>query len=119
MKEQECTWHKISDSLQELLFPENGLIEVEIAGKKICLSLHQGLLHACAALCPHAGGRMINGYTDATGNIVCPTHRYKFNLKTGRNTSGEGYYLRTYPVQIREDGVFIGFESSNLFKWFK
>jgi 3-phenylpropionate/trans-cinnamate dioxygenase ferredoxin subunit len=29
--------------------------------------------------------------------------------------SGEGYYLKTYPVEEREDGVFVGFEES---RWF-
>jgi nitrite reductase/ring-hydroxylating ferredoxin subunit len=48
------------------------------------------------------------------GNIVCPLHRYKFSLVNGRNVSGEGYYLKTYPVEQREDGLYIGFEKS----WF-
>jgi hypothetical protein len=29
-------------------------------------------------------------------------------MENGRNTSGEGYYLKTYPIEIREDGIYIG-----------
>ena len=119
MADKEYTWHKLANNLQEIFFSETGLIELEIVGKKICISSLNGELYACAAVCPHAGGKIVNGYIDAAGNIVCPTHRYKFNLHNGRNTTGEGYYLKTYPVQVREDGVFIGLESGNLFKWFK
>ncbi|NJM52749.1 MAG: Rieske 2Fe-2S domain-containing protein [Blastocatellia bacterium] len=49
--------------------------------QKICIALHNGELHACAAKCPHASGKMAEGHIDSLGNIVCPLHRYKFNLK--------------------------------------
>lgn len=116
---KKITWHKIADSLAEIHFSEAGLAELEVAGKKICLTLYKEQLFACAARCPHAGGALAHGYTDALGNIVCPLHRYKFNLQNGRNTSGEGYYLKTYPVEIRPEGIFAGFEENNLFGWLK
>ena len=31
-------------------------------------------------------------------------------MQNGRNVSGEGYYLKHWPVEQREDGVFAGFE---------
>jgi nitrite reductase/ring-hydroxylating ferredoxin subunit len=77
-----------------------------------------GRVLACAHKCPHAGGAMADGFVDALGNIVCPLHRYKFSLQNGRNTSGEGYYLKTHPVQLRENGVFVGIEEKKgLFGW--
>jgi nitrite reductase/ring-hydroxylating ferredoxin subunit len=109
------TWHKIAESLAEISVAENGLAELEIADKKICLALHNNALHACTHKCPHAGGAMADGYIDSLGNIVCPLHRYKFSLQTGRNTSGEGYYLKTFPIQIRDEGVFIGIATNKLF----
>ena len=65
-------------------------------------------VHACSALCPHAGGKLANGYIDVFGNIVCPVHHYRFSLTRGINTSGEGYHLKTYKVEEREDGWYIG-----------
>ena len=113
------SWHKISDSLQEISFSSNGLIQLEIAGKTICLSIKDNQLSACPAKCPHAGGILADGYIDPLGNIVCPMHRYKFSLKNGRNVSGEGYFLKIFPVELRQEGVFVGFEQNNFFNWLK
>jgi 3-phenylpropionate/trans-cinnamate dioxygenase ferredoxin subunit len=30
-------------------------------------------------------------------------------MKNGRNTTGEGYFLKTYPVEQRQEGIFIIF----------
>jgi nitrite reductase/ring-hydroxylating ferredoxin subunit len=113
------SWHKISDSLEEITFGTNQLVQMEVSGKMVCLVRKNDQLYACTAKCPHAGGCLADGYIDATNNIVCPLHRYKFNLLNGRNTSGEGYFLKTFPVELREDGVFIGFEQNNFFNWLK
>lgn len=119
MPEKKYTWYKIADAVTAFDFPANGLLELEANGKKICLAKHNDRLLACAHKCPHAGGTMAGGYTDAVGNIVCPLHRYKFSLQNGRNISGEGYFLRTFPVETRDDGVYIGFSENSLFGWLK
>jgi len=107
-------WHKIAESMEAIGFGSNGLARIEAGGKTICIGKRDDGLHACTDKCPHAGGIMADGYMDATGNIVCPIHRYKFNFSNGRNTSGEGYYLKTYPVELREDGVYVGLPSQKL-----
>lgn len=112
------TWHKIAESVNDFFWQENGLCETEVKGKTICMARQRDAVFACAHKCPHAGGHMADGFIDALGNLVCPLHRYKFNPENGRNVSGEGYYLKTYPVEIREDGVYIGLEESRLFGLF-
>lgn len=112
-------WHKVASDIKEIHFPADGITELTVGNKRICIALHKESLLACVPKCPHAGGNLIDGYIDATGNIVCPLHRYKFNLQSGRNTSGEGYFLKTYPIEIRKDGVFVGFEENNLWNWLK
>ena len=112
------TFHKIASSPAELHFPDNKLLEIKAGDKTICLAQHKDSLQACAAKCPHAGGHLADGYIDPLGNIVCPLHRYKFSLQNGRNVSGEGYCLKTFPIEIREDGVYAGIEEKNsLFGW--
>jgi len=106
-------WHKIAESESELIFNSKHLLELEVEGKKICISKQGEKIQACAAKCPHAGGKMALGHIDALGNIVCPLHRYKFDLKNGRNTSGEGYFLKTFPIEVRENGVFVQFDEKN------
>lgn len=95
------SWYKLPD------LPD-GLSEVKIEGKTICISSQSGNVHACSAKCPHAGGALVDGYVDFFGNIVCPVHHYRFSLSNGRNSSGEGYFLKTYQVEEREDGWYVG-----------
>lgn len=116
---KEYTWHKIADSEEELLQEGNALQERKAGDKTICITRYQEKWFGCAAKCPHAGGTMANGYVDALGNIVCPLHRYKFSLEKGINTSGEGYFLKIFPVEVRPNGVFAGIEQNNLFNWLK
>ena len=118
-KEKNYTWHKLAESIQSIQFSPEGIASIELAGKKLCLILFKDALYACNATCPHAGGMLADGYIDALGNIVCPIHRYKFSLQNGRNSSGEGYFLKTWPVEKREDGIYIGLEAGGLFSWLK
>ena len=116
---RKLTWHKIATSKAEIPFSPDGLAEISVADKKVCIALHKEQIKACAAKCPHASGPLANGYMDSLGNIVCPLHRYRFSLENGRNTSGEGYFLKTYPVETREDGIYIGLPENGLFNWLK
>ncbi len=117
--EKKYSWYKIAESAADFIWQENNLCEIEIKGKTICISKKENEVFACAPKCPHAGGHLSHGFTDAAGNIVCPLHRYKFSLQNGRNISGEGYYLKTYPVQKRDDGIYIGIEETGFFGFFK
>ena len=117
MAEKKYNWHKIADGIGVIPWQSNHLAIVEVAGKTITLSRFQGQVYACAHKCPHAGGVMANGFMDAIGNIVCPLHRYRYNLQNGRNTSGEGYYLKTYPIETREDGLYLGIEAGGFLNW--
>ncbi len=117
--EKKYSWHKIAESITDFPWNENQLCEIVVKGKTICIAKQDTVVMACAHKCPHAGGHLADGFIDALGNIVCPLHRYKFSLTNGRNTSGEGYYLKTYPIEKREDGIYIGLEENSLFSFFK
>jgi nitrite reductase/ring-hydroxylating ferredoxin subunit len=112
------TWIRIADSPKEIPFKSNGLAEVEADGKKICLGQTAEGIFAVAQKCPHAGGFLADGFLDANGNLTCPIHRYKFCMRNGRNVSGEGYYLKHWPVEVRPDGVFVEMETGLLSKLF-
>ncbi len=108
-------WFKVAESKDEILWQNNNLAIAEAGGKKITLARVADNIFACAHKCPHASGVLADGFIDATGNIVCPLHRYKFSLPNGRNVSGEGYFLKVFVVEERVAGLFIGFEEN---KWF-
>ena len=100
-------WHKV-ENISASLFSENKVQELTVSGKKVGLIKRNGHIHAFAALCPHAGAPLCEGWVDPMGRIVCPLHKYRFDPVNGRNTSGEGYKLFTYPVEIKNDEIFIG-----------
>ena len=108
-------WHKIAESDEEIRVEENGIAVINLQNKKICITKYQGQWFAFPYTCPHAGGILAGGYIDKTGNITCPLHGYKFSLKNGRNISGEGFSMKTFPVEIRADGIYVGLESGGLF----
>ena len=109
---EDYSWYKIANSVGELNLSKEGLTKVEVDGKQICVAYYKNNLFSFLEKCPHAGGNLSCGYIDRVGNIVCPLHGYKFNLQNGRNVTGEGYILKTFPVQIRSNAVFIGIEKN-------
>ena len=115
MEEKNLRWVKVSDYISQIPFNEAGLAEVAADGKTVCLGRHGDALFAFAQKCPHASGLLVNGFIDPLGNVVCPVHRYKFCMKNGRNVSGEGYYLKHWPVKVEEEGIFVGFPQRSVF----
>ena len=119
MPEKKIKWYKVAESIEAIEWQANNLALAEAGGRKITLARKDNGIYACAHKCPHAGGLLADGLIDTMGNLVCPVHRYKFNLANGRNVSGEGYYLKTYGVDIREAGIFVGFEEKSWLNIFK
>lgn len=119
MKEKTIKWHKIAESSQQLDFESHPILEKEAGGKRICLVKTSGGIVACGSRCPHAGGHLSEGFLDTKEALVCPIHRYRFDLKTGRDLTGEGYYLKIYPIREDESGIYVGFPESGLLSWLK
>ena len=84
---------------------------IKLEGKKICLIKHEHNLYAVQNTCPHAGGILSGGWCK-DGHLICPIHRYEYNLKTGRGAAGQGDYIDLYPIEERADGVYIGLKES-------
>jgi nitrite reductase/ring-hydroxylating ferredoxin subunit len=114
---KKINWHRIASDVESLQIPENNIVTADCGGKTISVGRYNGGIYAFAYKCPHASGILANGTIDPLGNVVCPLHRYKFNITNGRNSSGEGYYLKTYPIEVREDGVFAGIEEAGFSLW--
>jgi nitrite reductase/ring-hydroxylating ferredoxin subunit len=99
----------------DVLIPGGDFVKEVQAGKKeLCLIRNQTELFALENSCPHAGGLLSDGWCE-NGNLVCPVHRYQYNLKTGRGAEGQGDYVYTYPVEQRADGVYVQINEG----WFK
>ena len=80
---------------------------VKAGNKTICLVGLEGQVFALSAKCPHAGGDLTAGWCK-NGKLVCPVHRYSYNLETGKGSEGQNDYVNTYPVEIRNGVIYVG-----------
>jgi NADPH-dependent 2,4-dienoyl-CoA reductase/sulfur reductase-like enzyme/nitrite reductase/ring-hydroxylating ferredoxin subunit len=64
-------------------FPESGLREVEVAGRKILLVRRGDKITAIDGLCPHAGAPLAEGVLDGDV-VICPWHKAAFSVEDGR-----------------------------------
>lgn len=107
-------WVKIDEPIPE----EEFIKQIKINGKKLCLIRHHNQLYAVQNTCPHADGILSGGWCK-DGQVVCPIHRYTYNLATGRGAKGQGDYIDTYPIEERIDGVYIGFKEGLWKRFFR
>ena len=110
--ESNIKWIKVFESESEISWQENNMCIVTVDETMLTIAKLKNQLFAFAHKCPHAGGIMAEGYIDALGNAVCPVHKYRFSIKTGRNVTGEDY-LKIYLIESSESGVYIGFKEKN------
>ena len=66
--------------------------------------LRNGTLHATQAACPHSGGPLADGQTDARV-LVCPLHLYAYRWSDGASTSAAAP-VRLFPVH-EQDGDLV------------
>lgn len=103
-------WVKILSNHE---FEEEDFIRiVKVDGKKVCLIRNDGVYFATQPRCPHAGADLSLGWC-RNGKLICSFHRYQYDLTTGDGAEGQGDYLETYPLEVRDDGLYIGIKE----KW--
>lgn len=99
-------WYKAYDGKLDGAFLE----KVKVNGKDVCLVGYEGKIYAVGAECPHAGADLSGGWC-SQGMIICPFHRYSYDIKTGKGHSGQNDYIDSYPVKVKDDGIYIGMDS--------
>ncbi len=101
-------WVKISDdSINSLnALPPKKLIRTYIKGKEICLGKISSGYFAVQNHCPHAGAELNFGRLEDE-RIICPFHQYSFDPISGRSLPHQGEALKVYPLDLREDGLYI------------
>jgi nitrite reductase/ring-hydroxylating ferredoxin subunit len=73
--------------------------------KRIALLRTEQGIFATDNRCPHQGYALVQG--DVDGDVLtCAWHNWKFRLTDGKCLFG-GESLRTYPVQVRDGGVYL------------
>lgn len=79
---------------------------VEIEGLRVAVIRDAGRFHALMGRCPHANGSLGMGWVEE-GEVVCPLHRWRFKLETGRCTTMRGESVHRFRCEVREDEVWV------------
>jgi len=99
-------WYRVAD-LDEL---EEGDVKTVLAGRHVVvLILHEGRFGALDNRCPHENAPLGEGYIER-GWLICPLHLYEFNPYDGHPSPTYEEGPPAYPVDLRQDGVYVGIE---------
>jgi 3-phenylpropionate/trans-cinnamate dioxygenase ferredoxin subunit len=103
-------WVKIfPDSAEAMARLQPGTTKLLIVNqKRICLARVENQFFAVEDKCSHNGESLSKGKINYLGEVVCPWHGYRFQLKTGRESAERSRDLDTYPIKIDETGFYIG-----------
>jgi nitrite reductase/ring-hydroxylating ferredoxin subunit len=92
--------------------PKGSFRVVAVDGHEILLARLNNDIYAVDAVCTHESGPLGEGYLEGDA-IVCPIHFTMFSLRTGQILEGPATRpLRTYPVHIEADTVFVTLPSA-------
>lgn len=92
------------------------MVPIEAKGLKLLLAHVDGRYHAAQRKCPHLGFNLCRGTLDGHA-IVCPLHKAKFDLETGKVERDPKllflkmtakHDLAVYPVRIEGDDILVG-----------
>jgi pyruvate oxidase len=102
-QQQDLRWHKVADA-DEL--DEGQVMACPVGLKTVAVTKLHGRYGAIDNRCPHQGGPLGQG-TVENDKIRCPWHGFDFDPFTGQAAGGPDFDVPTYPVQARDDGIYV------------
>ena len=96
--------------------PAGKIVPVEAKGQKLLLANVDGTYYAAQRKCPHLGFNLCRGTLDGHA-VVCPLHKAKFDLASGRierdpkllfigmKAKGD---LAVHPVKVEGADILVG-----------
>ncbi len=105
MSSENIKWHKVLDSPEDLA--EGRVMSVTAEHTNICLTHFEGKFCGLDNRCPHQGGPLGEGSIE-NGLLRCPWHGWDFDPHTGQSPGGHDDSIVTFPVEVRNDGVYVG-----------
>jgi nitrite reductase/ring-hydroxylating ferredoxin subunit len=79
---------------------------VFVKGMSLAIFNEGGRFHALLGRCPHANGPLGRGWIEE-GEAVCPLHRWRFKLATGRCTTARGMSVHRFDCEVRDAEVWV------------
>jgi pyruvate oxidase len=112
----ELTWNRVA-GVDDL--PDGRVMTVTVTQgdsvKQVCLTHHNGQYSAMDNECPHQGGPLGEGSIECSDDgdcyLRCPWHGWDFDPITGTSPGGFDDGIPTYPVEERDDGIYVGLEN--------
>ena len=86
--------------------PDGRVKPVTCGVQTICMTRLGGRYAALSNKCPHQGGPLGEGSIE-NGLLRCPWHGWDFDPITGRPPGGYDDGVPTYPVEERDDGIYV------------
>ena len=83
---------------------------VRVEGHSIALIEHEGAIYATDNQCPHMGYPLTRGYV-RNGVLTCDWHGFSYDMGGGGCFTGGCDDLDTYPVEVRDGGVYLDVHS--------
>jgi nitrite reductase/ring-hydroxylating ferredoxin subunit len=96
-------WYHVGNVKQ---FFGRTVTEVKAGRSTLCLVQVDGWFVATQPKCPHAGAYLSNGWCE-NGKLVCPLHRYSYDLTSGRGSIGQGDYINVYQVKVEHGKIYV------------
>ena len=107
-------WYKVAEPGDM----RDGEVRAVQAGvQTIALTSHQGSIGALDSACPHQGGPLSEGSIECNDGdqdcwLRCPWHGWDFHPLTGKSPGSHDDGVKTYPVETRDDGVYVAIQES-------
>jgi thiamine pyrophosphate-dependent acetolactate synthase large subunit-like protein/nitrite reductase/ring-hydroxylating ferredoxin subunit len=98
------TWHRV---LEPNELPEGRVKTVSAGPHSFAVTHFEGQYAALSNRCPHQGGPLGEGSIEK-GMLRCPWHGYDYCPLDGSSPFGDS--VATFPLEVREDGIYIGVE---------
>jgi len=109
-EEAEAGWTRVCD-LRDLSAGSGTC--ARIGGAQVAVfRISDDEFRAAQNVCPHSGAPVLHqglvGDHGGAPKVTCPLHKRSYSLEDGRNLSGEGGRIRTWPVRVQDGAVWVG-----------
>jgi nitrite reductase/ring-hydroxylating ferredoxin subunit len=85
----------------------NKIHVVEADNGRYCVAFVQGQWHAYSAVCPHRLGKLDDAKIDSQGQVSCPWHGYRFDVRSGESLTNDCANLHVPKTLVQDGSLFI------------
>ena len=111
----QTVWYKVAERGE---LRDGEVRSVPAGTQTLALTAHDGKIGALDNACPHQGGPLSEGSIECEDGgdcwLRCPWHGWDFHPLTGRSPGAHDDGVRTYPVEERDDGIYVAVQESTV-----